>query len=244
MKRVVLILLFISSILSAKVVNIAVAANVSYAIEDLKKEFKKLYPDIDVRVTLGSSGKLTAQIFNKAPYDIFLSANMKYPEALHVKGFSVKEPVVYAKGALALLSFKARDFTKGLSLLNDKDIRRIAVANPKTAPYGKAALEVLKNSGFLKKTLPKLIYAESVSGVVLYILKAADLGFVAKSSLYCKKLQKFKEGVNWTEVDSSLYTPIKQGMVLLKNSKEAKAFYEFILGKKAKVIFEKYGYKF
>ncbi len=241
--RNLLIFLVMSGWLFASTIRVAVAANVSYAMPELIKAFNQTNPDIKVQVLLGSSGKLTAQIREGAPFELFMSANMKYPNALYKEGFAVNKPVVYAKGALALLSSKKRDFSKGVMLLKDSHIKKIAIANPKTAPYGKAAVDAMKKVGIYKDLKDKFVYAQSVSQAVVYSIIAADIGFVAKSSLYSKKMRKYKEGVNWAEVDPSLYSPIKQGVVLLKNyNKDTKKFYDFILGKKAKGIFKEFGY--
>jgi molybdate transport system substrate-binding protein len=234
-----------SSSLSAGKITIAVAANVSYAIEELKAAFMKANPQISVAVILGSSGKLTAQIKNGAPYGLFMSANMKYPQALYHDKIAVSKPVVYAQGALAYLSVQERNFSKGISLLEDEKITRIAIANPKTAPYGKAAVEAMKNAGVYERIKVKLVYAESISQTVSYTVTAAQIGLIAKSSLYSPQMADYKEGVNWMSVDSSLYTPIKQGVVLLRHgrdSTEYKAFYDFILSDQAKKILKRYGY--
>lgn len=237
--------LLLTQALFADKITIAVAANVSYAIDELIIEFNKSHPETEVRVVLGSSGKLTAQIRNGAPYGVFMSANMKYPEALLKDKVAVTKPMVYAYGAIAYLSVKERDFFKGMKLLQDKSIRTVAVANPKTAPYGSAAEEAMKAAGLYKNLRPKLIYAESISQAVSYALTAAEIGIVAKSSLYSPRMQGYKEEKNWKEVDPKLYTPIKQGVVLLRHSEsseEYRAFYDFILSERAKVIFKKYGY--
>ncbi len=241
LKLALLLTLFIS-FLSAGNISIAVAANVSYAIEDLKKEFNKTYPNIKVRVTLGSSGKLTAQIKHGAPYELFMSANMKYPEALYKDKVALSKPTVYALGSLALLSTKAQDFTHGIYLLQSNKLSNIAVANPKTAPYGIAAKEALKNAGIYNKIKNKFVYGESISQTVSYAVTAADIGIIAKSSLYSKNMKQYKEGLNWVAIDTKLYTPIKQGIVILKENKEVRAFYDFILSNKAHNIFKKYGY--
>lgn len=244
-KIIITALLIFSGYLYAGNINIAVAANVSYAIEDLTKEFKKHYPNTKVNVTLGSSGKLTAQIKNGAPYDIFMSANMKYPQALFKKGDAVTKPKVYAQGSLAILSNNQRSFKHGLGLLKSKLVKRVAIANPKTAPYGKAAFEALENLGILDEVKHKFIYGESISQTVSYTMMAADVGIIAKSSLYSKKMRRFKQNVHFKEVDSKLYTPINQGVVLLKNAqddKESVAFYQFILSDEAKTIFKRFGY--
>ena len=233
------------STLSAVEINIAVAANVSYAIDELKSEFAKTNPDTKVQVTLGSSGKLTAQIKNAAPYGLFMSADMKYPQALYDEKIAITKPIVYAQGALAYLSVKKQDFSKGMTLLEEDKIIKIAIANPKTAPYGKAAVEALKNANIYNAVKSKFVYGESISQTISYAVMAADIGLVAKSSLYSPKLHRYVESVNWSPVDFSLYTPIQQGIVLLKYSegnKAYRAFYDFVLSDKAKAIFKKYGY--
>jgi molybdate transport system substrate-binding protein len=235
--------LALASSLYAGSINIAVAANVSYAIDELKKEFNKVHPDTDVRVTLGSSGKLTAQIKNGAPYQLFMAANMKYPEALYEDGIAITKPVIYAQGSLAMLSNKKLDFSKDIDVITTKEVKKIAVANPKTAPYGKAAIEAIKNAKLYKDVEKKFVFAESISQTVSYAVTAADIGFIAKSSLYSPKMSHYKEGVNWRDVDPKLYTPINQGIVMLnKQDKEVKAFYDFMLGDKAKKILNDFGY--
>ncbi len=245
MLRVLLATLLVKGLLYAGTINIAVAANVSYAIDTIKKEFNKLHPNTDVRVILGSSGKLTAQIKNGAPYQLFMAANMKYPEALYKDGIAVTKPIIYAQGSLAYLSSKKQDFSKGIKLLRSSSIKKIAIANPQTAPYGKAAIEAMKNGGVYADANDKFVYAESISQTVSYAVTAADIGFIAKSSLYSPKMKHFKKGDNWMAVDTKLYTPINQGIVILQNGKsnsEVKAFYDFILSTKAKKILSDFGY--
>jgi len=244
-KKLLIGFIFISASLLASEIKIAVAANVSYAINDLKKEFNKLYPDIKVKVTLGSSGKLTAQIKNWAPYQLFMSANMKYPNALYADNMAVTKPKVYAQGSLALLSNNKHDFSKGIKLLTNEKISKIAIANPKTAPYGKAAVEAVKNIKIYNDIKKKFVYAESISQTVSYTVTATDIGIIAKSSLYSPKMSKFKKEINWTEIDSKLYTPINQGIVILKNGEkntDVLKFYNFVLSEKTKKIFKNFGY--
>ena len=245
MQKIVLIFLLLTLSLFAQKITVAVAANVSYAMKELKAEFLKEHPQVQVQIVLGSSGKLTSQIRQGAPYGLFMSADMKYPNALYKDGLALSEPKVYAQGALAIFSVKPRDFSEGIHLLETKNIRRIALANTKTAPYGKAAEEALLKASLYEKLKPKFVYAESISQVVSYVLSAADIGLVAKSSLYSEKMKQYQKNIHWTSVDSKLYTPINQGVVLLKNSensKEYRAFYNFILGSKAQSILKKYGY--
>jgi molybdate transport system substrate-binding protein len=245
MKKLLLLSVCFGTILMANTINIAVAANVSYAINDLINAFNQKHPHTKVNVTLGSSGKLTAQIKNGAPYDLFMSANMYYPNSLYENQFALEKPAIYAQGSLALLSSKPQDFTKGLHILSQPFIQRIAIANPKTAPYGKAAFEALEKTKLLKPLTPKFIYGQSISQTVAYTLTACDIGLVATSSLYSPKMKHLKKNQHWTKVDTSLYTSINQGIVILKkaqNNLEVKAFYDFMLSPLAQTILHDFGY--
>ncbi len=240
-------ILFLSFIFISQAfcLNIALASNLSYVMPTLIKEFNKEYPKTKVKLSISSSGKLSSQIQNSAPYDIFMSADMKYPDFLYKKNLTLFKAKIYAKGSLVLFSSKKRDFSQKLDILRNKDIKRIALANPKTAPYGKVSKEVLKNAKLLKELKHKLIYAGSISQAVTYTLNAAEIGFIAKSSLFAPSMLKYKEGQNYLNIDKNLYESINQGIVILKNSKhkkEAKEFYDFILSLKAKKILENFGY--
>ena len=244
--KIIILLLFTVMTLEAGQIRIAVAANVSYAIEALKKEFNQTYPKTKIEVILGSSGKLTAQIKHGAPYDLFMSADMKYPNTLYEEKMAVSKPVVYAQGALAMLSVNEQNYCAELDVLTLPEIKKIAIANPKTAPYGVAAKEALENAKLYKKLEKKFVFGESISQTVTYATTAADIGIIAKSSLYAPQMSHFKEAIHWSDVDESLYTPIDQGMVILKEgegSEEVKAFYDFMLSAKAKTILKSFGYK-
>jgi molybdate transport system substrate-binding protein len=243
--KILLALLIVSGMLRAGEITIAVAANVSYAIDALKEEFGKSHPDVRVKVILGSSGKLTAQIRHGAPYGLFMAANMTYPEALYRDGIALSQPVVYAEGALAMLSVRPNLIEQGMTVIADKRVRKIAIANPKTAPYGMAAVEAIGNSGLLDEVRSKFVYGESISQTVSYTVTATDIGFIAKSSLFSPKMAHFEEGRQWVAVNPDLYTPIKQGIVLLRASDGAddyRDFYEFMRSAQARVILKQYGY--
>ncbi len=245
MKKILFIFVCTLSTLFPEDIRIAVSANVSYAIKPLIKAFNISHPEVKVDVILGSSGKLTAQIVHGAPFDLLLSADMKFPKSLYEANLTVESPVIYAQGALAILSAKERNYCAQMYVLKSPDIKRIAIANPKTAPYGAAAIEALKNAKLYKKLEKKFVYGESISQTLIYATGAADIGIVAKSALYSPKMSHFKEAIHWSEVDEQLYTPIKQGMVILKNAKEKQgvgSFYDFMLSKEAKKILVSYGY--
>lgn len=235
-----------TTLLSAQTIKVAVAANVSYAIDDIKKLFLQKAPESKLRITLGSSGKLVAQIHRGANYDLFMSADMAYPQALYNAALTANKPKRYTQGQLCLFSIKERNFSQGLALLTQKTIKKIAIANPKTAPYGKATLEALRNSKIYKKVKSKLVFTESIAQAISYAMIATDLGIVAKSALLSSKMSEYKKAIHYIDVDSKLYTPISQGMVILKGAKQrkdVKAFYDFILSPQAQKIFHKYGYK-
>ena len=244
--RLAVMVLIMMGVLQGGTVRIALAANVSYAMPALKAAFAKHHPDTHIQITVSGSGKLATQIRSGAPYDLFLSANMAYPQALYNAGLATEKPVVYAQGALAYLSNTPRDFSKGMHVLLSPTIHTIAVANPKTAPYGKAAFEALEKAGLLTRLRSKLVFGESIAQTVAYATHAADIGLVAKSALFAPQMQHYKQGVHWVDVDPALYRPIDQGMVLLKssnNKSEAKALYDFLLSNAARKIFTRFGYR-
>lgn len=229
----------------ASTIKVAAASNLSYAINELVEEFNKINPKTKVQITLGSSGKFASQIIYGAPFDIFLSANMEFPQILYSKKFSSFKPVVYAQGSLVMISAKKLDFSKNINILLDNSIQKIAIANPKTAPYGAASIEAIKNANILKEIQNKFVYAENISQAVTYFKTNTDVAFIAKSALFAKNMSEYKENINWINIDTSLYAPIDQGVILLsnsKNNKEALAFYNFILSNQAKIIFQKFGY--
>ena len=235
----------LSASLLAGEISVAVAANLSDAVESLKTEFAKTNPNTKVNTILGASGKFTTQIKSGAPFDLFLSADMKFPESLYEDGIAVTKPVVYASGALAMVSTKGLDLSKGIAVIADPKVEKIAIANPKTAPYGTASMEAFKNANILDKVEPKLVQGDSIGQALQFSLTAADVGFVNASAFYSDKMKEYKKGVQWVDVDPKLYKPIAQGIVLLKQAEknaEAKAFYDFVLSAKAKAIFKNYGY--
>ena len=223
---------------------VAVAANVKFVFDELKAEFKKT-SGIDVNGVFASSGKINAQIKSGAPYDVFMSADMEFPELLHKEGWAVASPRVYARGVLVLWTLQALDMSQGLSVLTHPAVKKVAMANPKLAPYGAEAMHALEHFKLRAMVEPKLIYGESIAQVNQYIdTKSVEIGFTAKSVVLAPQMQG--RGL-WIEVPRDSYRPIDQGIVMLKHGNEtnalaAKQFMEFIASAKARSILEKFGY--
>ena len=182
MKKILFSLTLLFTSLFAGQINIAVAANVSYVIEELVKQFNITNPDTKIVVTLGSSGKLTAQIKNGAPYNIFMSANMDFPQSLYDEKIAITKPIIYAQGGLVILSSKEIDFKNGLNILKNEELSKIAFAKPKTAPYGIATKEALEKANIYEDIKNKFVYGESISQTVVYTVTAANIGIISKSS--------------------------------------------------------------
>lgn len=193
---------------------------------------------------MGSSGKLVAQIKNGAPFDVLLSADMSFPEALYKDGLSAKAPAVYALGNLVICSTSDIGFERWERILLTPKVKKIAIANPSVAPYGVAARALLKQKGILDNVKSKMIYGESIAQVNTYITTGVvDIGFTTQALI---KDPANKTKLYWKLIDPKSYAPIQQGIVILKNAAtnpNAEKFYRYILSADAKRIFEQYGYR-
>lgn len=221
---------------------IATAANMQFAMQKLTSTFSK-NTGIECQIIVSSSGKLTAQIKEGAPYDILVSADMKYPNQLFKEGFTHTKPSIYAYGKLILWTMDS-ETSPSFEILTQENITHIAVANPKTAPYGIAAKEVLLKEGFLPQIENKLVYGESIAQTNQFITtQAAEIGLTAMSVVLSPKM---KEKGKWIAVDENSYTPISQGIVILKNNETklrySENFYNFLLSKEGQHILKTFGY--
>ena len=244
MRKLLFILLLCPFTLFAQPLRVAVAANAQFVMEQLKTEFQKK-TGVAVESIVNSSGKLTTQIQQGAPYDVFLSADMDYPQTLYKAGLTTAAPVVYAYGSLVLWTTGDMPLSADLKALTDPSVRHIAIANPATAPYGEAAVSVLTQRKLLETVKPKLVYGESVAQVNQYILSgAAEVGFTAKSVVLDPTLTKRGR---WIDLPTSGYAPIAQGVVILKRTDQVKAaqqFLAFLRSPTAQRILQQFGYRF
>ena len=238
--------LFISLFLPARAdtISVAVAANVQYVFDDLRRAFKA-ESGHDLQPIFNSSGKLSAQILLGAPFDVFLSADMDLPERLYAEGKAVARPRMYAQGLLVLWSTRDIDLTHWQSLLTDAKIKRIALANPRLAPYGEQSMKLLETVQLDQKIKSKLLFGESIAQTNQYIYSGvADLGFTAKSVVLSKEMA---EQGKWINLPLEAYQPIEQGIVVLSYGQQhhrraAQAFYQFMFGAKARAILTQAGY--
>jgi molybdate transport system substrate-binding protein len=227
-------------------VSIAAAANVSSVAPSLGAAFARKYPAYAAEFTFGASGALVTQLLHGAPFQVFLSADTSFPQKL-VDAEATDGPVkVYAVGALIFLTTKKLDLAKGLAVLADPSVVQFANCNPETAPYGRAAQEALVKAGLFDIVKSKLVVAQTVTQALQFTLTSTDAGFVNKSALYSKEVKPYdKEGLYWFAVDPALYTPIRQGFVVMKEAASAPAvaaFAEFLSSPEARAVFTSFGY--
>ncbi len=226
----------------AKELRIAVASNFLLPLKALSKNFKESTGH-KVVVISGSTGKLYAQIKQGAPFDILLAADSIRPELLEKEGIGVPgSRFTYAVGRLVLWSKNSKlPLKNDLQVLNHKNFRYLAIANPKTAPYGKAAEQVLRKKGFWEKIQNRLVRGENISQTFQFVMTGnADIGLIALSQL--RKNQGL--GFSWI-VPQELHDPIQQQGILLKRAKTNKAarqFLNFIKSNRIQKQIENYGY--
>ena len=240
------VVLFTSvSPLFAGQVSITAASDLQYAMRDIIAVFEKNNPSDKVSVVFGSSGKAVVQIENGAPYDIFFSADISYPEKLRVSGAAISTPKPYAVGRIVVWVTKQSglDVRKGIKVLLDPKVKKIALANPVHAPYGKIGKEVMEHYGIFDKLQDKLVLGENIQQTAQFVeTGAADAGLVAYSLALAPALDSVG---NFYLVPAEAHNPIVQGYVLLKpatgNAVAAK-FEAFIASPTARAIFRKYGF--
>jgi molybdate transport system substrate-binding protein len=239
------VLLSVSApVFAAGTVTVAVAANVKFAFQDLAATFTK-ETGIAVKDVVSSSGKITAQVLNGAPFDVFLSADTGYPEKLRQQGQTASPAKIYAYGTLVLWTMKDLDLSRGVAALTDDAITKVAIANPRLAPYGRESIRAMAHYHVYTEVKPKLVYGQSISQTSQYIDSAAvDVGFTSKSVVLAPDV---KGRGHWVEVPHDAYQPIAQAAVILKhgrdsNAEAARKFFDFIYSPPARDIFSRFGY--
>ncbi|NER12863.1 molybdate ABC transporter substrate-binding protein [Leptobacterium flavescens] len=247
MKKTILQIILLITIFGCKKtepekLTIATAANMQFVMKELITSFEE-QSGVACDAVVSSSGKLSAQIREGAPFDVFVSADMKYPTELFDEGLTEAAPEAYAYGRLVLWSIiDSTDVS--IEKLTGNEIKHIALANPKTAPYGNAAIEVLRYNGIYEAVEEKLVFGESISQTNQFVVSsAAEAGFTSKSVVLSPGM---KARGRWVAIDPNIHTPITQGVVILKNNRnmfeEAQKFYNFLFSDKGREILRQFGY--
>ena len=227
-------------------IRIAAASDLRFVIPELAPQFQKERQNISVSAIYDSSGNSFAKIQNGAPFDLFLSADIEYPQKLEAARLaepgSLQE---YAVGRIVIWmppegELKLKNL--GWNSLLDAAVQKIAIANPEHAPYGRAAVVALQKAGVYDRLKAKLVYGENISQAAQFVQSGnAQAGIIARSFTLSPEM---KEGQAW-EIPAEMYPPIKQAGVVLRNAKNkqaAKDFLEFLKSESGRRILDKYGF--
>jgi len=238
------LLLSLSNAVPAQTLRIAAASDLQFALPDLAAEYEK-QTGAKLAITYGSSGNFFAQIQNGAPFDLFLSADVSYPHKLVVAQLAdVSSLEIYAVGRLVLWlpPDSPLDPSAGLKILLDPRIQKIAIANPDHAPYGRAAVAVLRDAGLYDQLKPKLVFGENISQAAQFAQSgSAQAALLAHSLTFSPAM---KSGKFWT-IPADKYPPVEQAAVLLTASSSKQAamsFLAFLKAPAARATLERYGF--
>lgn len=228
---------------AAEKITIAAAADLRSAMDEIVVLFNKAHSGDRVETIYGSSGKFHTQIQQGAPYDLYFSADIGYPRTLKTEGFAASEVHPYAVGHIVLWS-PVRDASKmTLADLADPTLQKIAIANPRHAPYGKRAEEALKAAGVWGKVEAKLVYGENISQTAQFVQTGnAQIGIIALSLALNPELAK-RGG--YALIPDKLHQPLEQGFIITQRAAAnplAHAFARFMASKEARAILSHYGF--
>lgn len=226
--------------LPSRKVSVAAAADLKFAMEEISLDFHRAHPDLDLRPSFGSSGNFYALIHNGAPFDAFLSADVEYPRKLLAEGIGKADSLfVYGVGRVVVW-VPASSALDPATALRNPAVRRIAIANPQHAPYGRAAQAALRSLGLYDKLAPKLVLGEDISQTFEFVESgAADTGIVALSLALAPAARA--KGRYW-EIPLDAYPRIEQGGLLLKDSADTRALRAFLVGAEGRDVLKKYGF--
>jgi len=236
----------VSLLAHADDLNVAAASDLSFAMKELAASYEKQTGTV-VKVTLGSSGNFFAQIQNGAPFDLFFSADIDYPKKLEAAGLG--EPGTlsqYATGKIVIWvpASSKLDVSKGLAVLTDPSVRKIAIANPKHAPYGRAAVAAMTKQGIYEKITDKLVFGENISQTAQFVESGnADVGIIALSLALAPVMA---DKGKYFEVPQDLYPPLDQGAIVIKASQkkeQAKQFLVYLKTPESIALLQRYGFK-
>lgn len=250
MPRILRLLLGLAAALpgaqAAETVAVAAASDLVFCLEALRTEFARTEPAVAVRLTTGSSGNFFAQIRHGAPFDVFLSADVRYPRELVAAGAADgRSLALYAIGRIVLWTNRA-DLNPAdpAALVRHPAVKKFAIANPQHAPYGQAAREALLALGVWTEVQPRLVLGENIAQTAQFVQTGnAEAGIVALSLVLAPALQGLGR---WQELPESLYRPLEQALVLTvagTRNPAAVRFAAFLRSPAARAVFERYGFR-
>jgi molybdate transport system substrate-binding protein len=227
----------------AEKVTIAAAADLKFAMDEIVTAFMVNSPGDTIDVIYGSSGKFQTQIQQGAPYDLYFSADIAFPRELAKTGFAASDVKPYAVGRIVLWSTSQDASKLTLGSLTDSKFTRIAIANPKHAPYGKRAEEALRATGLWDKIEPRLVYGENIAQTAQYVQSGnAQVGIIALALAVSPELAA--KGGYWL-IPDKLHSPLAQGFIITKRAEgnaAAKRFADFMGGEAARSVMGRYGF--
>lgn len=231
----------------AVTVSVAAAADLKFALDEVIGKFEQEHSGIRIQVTYGSSGNFYAQLANRAPFDIYFSADVSYPRRLVEQGLAAKESeFLYAVGQIVVWvpNGSSIDVEKlGIAAVLDPAVRKVAIANPQHAPYGRAAEAAMRSLGVEEQVRERLVLGENVAQTAQFVESgAADVGIIALSLAMAPALRD--KGRYWL-VPLDAYPAIEQGSVILnwaKDRKATEAFRAFVSGPQGREILKQYGF--
>lgn len=238
-----LVLLLSAGTVHAAKFTIAAASDLRFALDEVISEYRKAHPDHEVAVIYGSSGKMTTQIINGAPFDIFFSADISFPQRLHAEGLAATEPAVYAIGRIVIWSNTLDASALTLAdLATDARIRRIAIAQPTHAPYGLRAQEAMQATGVWQAVQRKLVFGENIAHTAQMVESgAAEVGIIALSLARFPELARHGHHL----IDDALHAPLTQGYIVTTRGARKvgpTAFAAFMETEAAHAIMARYGF--
>lgn len=226
-------------------ITVAAAADLTYAMNEIAGNFEK-ETGCSVKLSYGSSGNFLTQTENGAPFDVFFSADIAYPKKLETEGLAAPgSTYLYAVGKIVLWTRKDSklDLATGLNALRDPSVKKIAIANPAHAPYGRAAEEALRKAGVYDAVKDRLVLGENISQAAAFVQSGnAEAGIIALSLAASPPM---KDDGRYEEIPQDLYAPIDQGTVVLRaapNPRGARMFLDFIKIPASAKIFERFGF--
>lgn len=238
----ILFILSSSVIFAKEKVKVAAAANLRYVLEEIKKNYEKTYPNEEIEITFGSSGTLTQQIVNGAPFDFFMAADVEFPKKVAAAGYASSQVKTYIYGKVALWSSRI-NLSKGIYSVTLPGVKKISVADPKKAPYGEYAVYALKKKNLYDKISSKIVWGENIGQTAQFAFSGnADIGFIALSLALSPEMRN--KGKYYV-LPTNICPPVQQACVLLKNgagNKAAVRFMNYVQSPKCNSTWKYFGY--